>query len=145
MEIDLQELQKRDEEARAERKKPFRGIECERSCYLMTKDNFIRKAAWAIINHGKFETLIMIIIVLSSLKLVFDTYTTNLKNDDPVVSLGSLSFNPFSFRSSIPATLTCSSKFSLHAKWSARLSLAALSWMRTLTWLRDGTSSTASL
>lgn len=86
MEIDLQELQKRDEEARAERKKPFRGIECERSFYLLTKENFIRKAAWAIINHGKFETLIMIIIVLSSLKLVFDTYTNDLKNDDPVVS-----------------------------------------------------------
>ena len=86
MEIDLQELQKRDEEARAERKKPFRGIECERSCYLLTKENFIRRGAWAIINHGKFETLIMIIIVLSSLKLVFDTYTNDLKNDDPVVS-----------------------------------------------------------
>jgi hypothetical protein len=86
MEIDLQELQKRDEEARAERKKPFRGIECERSFYLLTKENFIRRGAWAIINHGKFETLIMIIIVLSSLKLVFDTYTNDLKNDDPVVS-----------------------------------------------------------
>lgn len=86
MEIDLQELQKRDEVARAERKKPFRGIECNKSCYLMTKENWIRKAGWAIINHGKFETFIMTLIVLSSFKLVFDTYTNNLLNDDPVVS-----------------------------------------------------------
>jgi hypothetical protein len=91
MEIDLQELQKRDEEARAERKKPFRGIECNMSCYLFAKENIIRRGAWGIINHGKFETLIMIVIVLSSLKLVFDTYTNNLKDDSPVVSFPNIS------------------------------------------------------
>lgn len=40
--------------------------------------------AYKIINHGKFETVIMTVIILSSLKLVFDTYTADLAPDHPV-------------------------------------------------------------
>ena len=38
-------------------------------------------------HHGKFESLIMILIMLSSFKLVFDTYTESLAKDNPIVSL----------------------------------------------------------
>lgn len=41
--------------------------------------------AYKTINHGKFETFIMILIVGSSFKLVFDTYTSKLASDDPVI------------------------------------------------------------
>jgi len=62
----------------------FRGIECEKSIYLFSKENLIRIGAYKIIHHGKFETVIMTVIILSSLKLVFDTYTAKLSADDPV-------------------------------------------------------------
>jgi hypothetical protein len=37
MEVDMEELQLREEEAVARRKKLFVGIECELSCYLFSK------------------------------------------------------------------------------------------------------------
>jgi hypothetical protein len=37
------------------------------------------------VHHGKFESVIMFLIVGSSFKLVFDTYTDKLAPDDPVV------------------------------------------------------------
>lgn len=42
---------------------------------------------YKIVHHGKFETFIMILIVFSSLKLVFDTYTDKLAPDNILVSL----------------------------------------------------------
>jgi hypothetical protein len=42
---------------------------------------------YKIVHHGKFETFIMILIVLSSFKLVFDTYTDKLAPDNILVSL----------------------------------------------------------
>lgn len=36
------------------------------------------------VHHGKFETVIMTVIILSSLKLVFDTYTADLDRDHPI-------------------------------------------------------------
>jgi hypothetical protein len=36
-EVDLNELAKRDQKALAERQKLFRNIECEKSCYLLSK------------------------------------------------------------------------------------------------------------
>jgi len=45
----------------------------------------VRIFAYKVINHGKFETFIMILIVGSSFKLVFDTYTSKLTETDPMV------------------------------------------------------------
>ena len=42
---------------------------------------------YKIVHHGKFETFIMIVIVLSSFKLVFDTYTDKLAPDSMLVRL----------------------------------------------------------
>jgi hypothetical protein len=42
-----------------------------------------------IVHHGKFESIIMFLIVGSSFKLVFDTYTDKLSPDDPVIKYSS--------------------------------------------------------
>jgi hypothetical protein len=40
---------------------------------------------YKIVHHGKFESFIMILIVFSSFKLVFDTYTDKLAPDNILV------------------------------------------------------------
>ena len=45
---------------------------------------------YKIVHHGKFETFLMILIVFSSFKLVFDTYTDKLAPDSILVSIWSL-------------------------------------------------------
>jgi hypothetical protein len=80
----LNELAKRDQKALAERQKLFRNIECEKSCYLLSKENLFRILCYRTVHHGKFETFIMLLIVGSSFKLVFDTYTDRLPADDPI-------------------------------------------------------------
>jgi len=42
---------------------------------------------YKIVHHGKFENFIMILIVFSSFKLVFDTYTDKLAPDNILVSI----------------------------------------------------------
>lgn len=59
------------------------------SCYLLSKKNWIRIFAYKVIHHGKFETFIMFLIVGSSFKLVFDTYTTKMEPDEPMVQYSS--------------------------------------------------------
>jgi len=83
--VDLNELAKRDEKMLAERRKLFRNIECENSCYLLSKQNWFRILCYRVVHHGKFESFIMFLIVCSSFKLVFDTYTDNLTADDPII------------------------------------------------------------
>lgn len=88
-EVDLNELAKRDEMKLAERKKLFRNIECENCIYLFSKKNWFRILCYKIVHHGKFETVIMFLIVGSSLKLVFDTYTDKLAPGDPIIKYSS--------------------------------------------------------
>lgn len=68
----------------ANRKKLFRNVECENSCYLFSKENYFRILCYRIVHHGKFESFIMLLIVGSSFKLVFDTYTDTLGVDNPI-------------------------------------------------------------
>ncbi len=80
-------MAKRDEMKLAERKKLFRGIECENAIYLFSKKNWFRILCYKTVHHGKFESLIMLLIVGSSFKLVFDTYTDTLPKDSPIISV----------------------------------------------------------
>ena len=50
------------------------------------KQNWFRILMYKIVHHGKFESLIMVLIVLSSFKLVFDTYTDKLSADNILVN-----------------------------------------------------------
>ena len=88
-EVDLNELAKRDQQKLAERKQLFRGIECENALYLFSKKNLFRQICYKTVHHGKFESVIMFLIVGSSFKLVFDTYTDGLTPDDPVIKYSS--------------------------------------------------------
>jgi len=89
LEVDLDELARRDQENLALRKMLFRGIECYKSCYLFSKQSYFRQFCYKTVHHGKFETFIMILIVLSSFKLVFDTYTDSLAKDNPILMYSS--------------------------------------------------------
>jgi len=41
---------------------------------------------YKIVHHGKFESIIMVLIVFSSFKLVFDTYTDKIAPDNILVN-----------------------------------------------------------
>ena len=73
--MDLQELERRDKEQIEMRKQLFRNIECEKSIYLFSKENWLRRLCYQAIFHPRFETVIMCIIIGSTLKLVIDTYS----------------------------------------------------------------------
>ena len=52
----------------------FKGIECEKSLYIFSKQWRIRKYIHLIVFSNAFESIIMIMIILSSVKLALDTY-----------------------------------------------------------------------
>lgn len=53
----------------------FVGVECQQSMYLFSKENWLRKACYKIIKHPWWESAVIVLILLSSMKLAFDTYT----------------------------------------------------------------------
>ena len=66
------------------KKVDFEGIECELSFYFLKKDNVIRIYLYRMVTHTGFETVILILIILSSIKLVVDTYIYDYPEDDIV-------------------------------------------------------------
>jgi hypothetical protein len=65
----------------------YEGIECENSFFFMTKKNPIRLYTYKLIEVKGFETVILILIILSSLKLIGDTYILNEPDDSTLVVL----------------------------------------------------------
>ena len=59
----------------------YEQLECETSFYIFSKSNRIRIIFYSWVQNTKFELLIIFLIVLSSLKLVIDTYTYNTDKD----------------------------------------------------------------
>ena len=57
-------------------KNPYEGIECEDSLFFLEKNNIFRFFCVKIITHSKFETVILIAIVITSVKLAVETYFT---------------------------------------------------------------------
>jgi len=49
---------------------------CRKSLYIFTQDNFLRKFCLNVIYHPKFESVILFMIIVSSIKLALDTYIT---------------------------------------------------------------------
>lgn len=70
---------------KAKAKKPplYQGIHCDFSLYLFSKSSKARVFASQLVSHPRFEAVIIILIVLSSLKLVVETYFD--ENSDPAV------------------------------------------------------------
>ncbi len=69
----------------SEDKKLFDGINCEKSFYLFSKRSWLRKWLYRIYTHKRFETAIMILIILSSIKLVLDTYMFDLPPESTLI------------------------------------------------------------
>jgi len=52
----------------------YEGVHCERAFYILKKENWFRTLIYKICMSDKFEWLIMTLVILSSIKLVIDTY-----------------------------------------------------------------------
>lgn len=52
----------------------FENIECKYSFFIFSRLNIIRKLCYRIVKHEYFESIILGAIILSSIKLVIDTY-----------------------------------------------------------------------
>lgn len=53
-------------------------IECEKSFYLFSKKNILRKKVYKIVKHRFFDTCIITAIFVNSLVLIFDTFVDQI-------------------------------------------------------------------
>lgn len=73
----LQVVQIKEGEKKGEKKEQFqyfKNVECEKALYCLTKRNKLRRLCYYVVKHHNFEAVILFLIVLSSVKLVLDTY-----------------------------------------------------------------------
>ena len=56
----------------------FVGIECNQAIYLFSQESWIRKFCYRLQMHPSWENFILILIVVSSFKLAFDSFTAEL-------------------------------------------------------------------
>ena len=66
-------------------KELYKGIECERSFFFITKTNPVRLAIYKMTQLEGFESFILALIILSSVKLVGDTYLMDEPSDSPLI------------------------------------------------------------
>ncbi|CAI2364628.1 unnamed protein product [Moneuplotes crassus] len=59
----------------------YEGVECERAFFFISKSNPIRVWIYTLTQWAGFETIIMTLILLSSIKLIADTYILNRSDD----------------------------------------------------------------
>jgi len=75
-------MKKSKEEKMIKESDYFIGIECKRSMYLFSKENWFRRKMYVIMKNKYFDNyIIMTLIILSSLKLGVDTYYMDAKED----------------------------------------------------------------
>ena len=73
------------------KKSLYEGIRCEESLYLFRKHNIVRIWLYKLYVHPHFDNFILFAIILSSLKLVFDTYIDSDATDSLSENLTSIS------------------------------------------------------
>ncbi|CAI2366067.1 unnamed protein product [Moneuplotes crassus] len=86
IEITPEILAKKESEIKAS-KAPYEGVECERSFFFISKSNPIRLWIYTLTQWNGFETIIMVLILLSSVKLIVDTYILNSPDDSIEVTI----------------------------------------------------------
>lgn len=59
-------------------------IECNQSLYMFSKENRFRQVSYRLVKHPAWDNSIIVLIILSSLKLAFDTYLYDTPSDDLV-------------------------------------------------------------
>lgn len=62
--------------------KLFEGVQCESAFFIFSKQNCFRIWCYKLIKHKYWETVVLVLICLSSLKLAFDTWER--EKDSPV-------------------------------------------------------------
>ena len=62
--------------------KLFAGVHCEQAFFIFGKQNCFRIGCYKLIKHKLWETVVLVLICLSSIKLAFDTWER--KPDSPV-------------------------------------------------------------
>ena len=82
IEIDLETLKTRKEEQGMNKDRMFEDIEAERALYVFSKQNALRIVCYRVINNQKFENFILVCIVMSSIKLIYDTYLFDAADTD---------------------------------------------------------------
>ncbi|CDW83739.1 cation channel family protein [Stylonychia lemnae] len=87
IEIDLETLNSRKAETLSQKNILFKGIECQRSLYIFSQSNPLRIKIYEMVTNTKFETFILLVIVFSSIKLIYDTYTQDFSDDNPLVDI----------------------------------------------------------
>ena len=81
-EMDLSQLEHiLSQKTRVQEQRLFEGIHCKRSFYIFSMNSPIRIFLYKLVTHSKFEMVIMVIIIASSIKLVFDTYILTSASD----------------------------------------------------------------
>lgn len=85
MEVDGDAKKLKYEQIREMKKKLFVGIEAEKALYLFGKDSKARKLIYRRVTDSSFETVILVLIVFSSIKLIYDTYLWEEPVTDPRV------------------------------------------------------------
>lgn len=66
-------IMKRDRQE-IEQVKLFNGIECNQSFFIFSKENPIRIICYKLMNHPWWETVVLVLIALSSFKLGYDSF-----------------------------------------------------------------------
>jgi len=61
-------------------------IACNRSFYIFSKENFVRRFCLALMHHPWFENSVLIMIAISSIKLGIDTYITDTDSTPYMIS-----------------------------------------------------------
>jgi len=73
-EANLQEEKKKKKKKKKPPKELYKNIKCEKAFYFLRKENPIRRFCGRVVEAKYFETIILGMIVLNSIKLAYDTY-----------------------------------------------------------------------
>ena len=86
--FELEDIATKQKKEEIKEKKPeYWGVECERSFYVFPQKFFFRRIMYIMTNHYLFENLVLVLIILSSLKLAFDTYIIDEPDSSTAKSL----------------------------------------------------------
>ena len=83
--IDEGLIKKKDPER--EKANMFLGVKAEKSLYLFSKQNWLRRLAYKMVSNKLFDNIIMFVIALSSAKLAIATYEKYLPKTSPLLTL----------------------------------------------------------
>ncbi|EGR31607.1 hypothetical protein IMG5_106200 [Ichthyophthirius multifiliis] len=78
----LQDINNNNYKFNSQNKQDFYDIECENAFFIFSQQNHFRILCYKIVKHPKFETVILIAIFQTSIKLVIDTYFDNSNPQD---------------------------------------------------------------